>query len=551
MSTSRSSADTPALRRDTAFDAWGEPGSRPALSPTAAELLAERLGPLEPGASTALADVQLPPPAELPAGLVDAAGGEACVSQSAEDRIRHGGGKSYPDLIRMRHGVLEGAPDAVLAPADANAVAAVLERCSDERVAVVPFGGGTSVVGGVAPVRGTFDRLISLDLAAMRDVQIDEISQTARLGPGLRGPEAEAALNEGGYTLGHFPQSYCYATVGGFAATRSAGQSSSGYGRFDSLVTEVELTAPAGRLRTLSTPHTAAGPSLREVVIGSEGIFGAITDVGVRIRPAPAVRHYEAWFAPGFGEGIEIVRALAQGGELPDVVRLSDRDETVVSLAMAGLEGLRRAGLERYLRLRRRQGGSMLIVGWEGEREGVDRRRELSRRVLRGGGAVPLGASAGRSWERGRYEGPHLRDTLIDTGVLVDTLETAHTYARIGELYDAVRAALSGATSNGGSGGVVMCHLSHAYRDGASLYFTFLTAARHGDEIEQWRAIKAAACSAIVAGGGTITHHHAVGRDHAPYMETEVGALGIDVLGAVKSELDPVGVMNPGKLIPA
>ncbi len=422
----------------------------------------------------------------------------------------------------------------------------MLAACADAGVAVVPFGGGTSVVGGVAPERGRFERLVSLDLTNLRRVEVDPVAQTAHLGPGLRGPEAEAALNERGFTLGHFPQSYRYATIGGFAATRSAGQASSGYGRFDALVAGVELTAPVGTLRTLRTPHNAAGPALRELIVGSEGTLGVITDVEARIRVAPAVRRYEAWFTPGFDAGLDIVRELAQSGELPDVVRLSDRDETEVGLAMAGLSGLRRAGLDRYLRLRRRADGCMLIVGWEGEREATDRRRELSRRVLRAGGAVSLGAGAGRSWDRGRYEGPHLRDALIDHGALVETLETAHSHSRIGELYAGLRRALVEATG----GGVVMCHVSHVYRDGASLYFTFIAPARPGGEIEQWREIKTAGCEAIVAAGGTITHHHAVGRDHAPYMAAEVGELGLDVIRAAKQRLDPAGVMNPGKLLP-
>jgi alkyldihydroxyacetonephosphate synthase len=539
------------IRRDTAFDAWGEPGAEPELGESVRAMLGERLGELTPTSRVGVNDVRLPAPAELPESLIAAAGGEGRISTGPVDRILHSAGKSYPDLIKMRGGILGEAPDAVVAPPDAESVTAVLAICAESGIAVVPFGGGTSVVGGVEPSRERFERLISLDLAAIRHAEVDPVSQTARLGPGLRGPEAEAELNASGFTLGHFPQSYRYATVGGFAATRSAGQASSGYGRFDSLVTEVELCAPAGRLRTLSTPHTAAGPALREVVLGSEGAFGVISDVGVRIRPAPESRLYEAWFAPGFAEGIEIIRTLAQAGEVPDVIRLSDRNETEVSLAMAGLEGIRRAGLERYLKLRRREQGCMLIVGWEGERESAERRRQLSRRPLRSGGAVPLGGSAGRSWERGRYEGPHLRDSLIDAGVLVDTLETSHTYSRIGELYDGVRDALRRSITAGGGGAVVMCHVSHAYRDGASLYFTFLGAAREGAELEQWRAIKSAACEAIVAAGGTITHHHAVGRDHAPYLPAEVGELGIELIGAIKDELDPAGIMNPGKLIAA
>lgn len=536
-----------ALRRDTAFDAWGPAEAKPDLSEAILAMLRERLGETSSMPGMELASVKLPAAAELPRAVVDAAGGPEAVSTAAEDRVRHAAGCSYPDLISLRSGELAEAPDAVLAPADADCVAAILRACAEAAIAVVPFGGGTSVVGGVAPERGSFDRVVSLDLTNLRRVDVDPVSLTAHLGPGLRGPEAEEALNRRGYTLGHFPQSYRYATIGGFAATRSAGQASTGYGRFDALVSGVELTAPVGTLRTLRTPHTAAGPALRELVVGSEGTLGVITDVETRIRPQPETRHYEGWFAADFDSGIEVIRDLAQSGELPDVVRLSDRGETEISLAMSGLDGLKRTGLESYLRLRRRADGCMLIVGWEGERESADRRRELSRRILRAGGAVSLGASPGRSWERGRYEGPHLRDALIDHGVLVDTLETAHSYTGIRGLYESVHGALEAATG----GGVVMCHVSHAYRDGASLYFTFLTAARGGGELDQWREIKTAACEAIVSAGGTITHHHAVGRDHAPYMAAEVGEVGLDVIRAAKDRLDPAGIMNPGKLLPS
>ena len=537
------------LRRDAAYDRWGEPGVAGELGATAEEMLRERIGLGEPLEPVPLESVQVPPATVLPDAVIAACGGEDAISRDDEDRIRHAAGKGYPDLIRMRSGRIENAPDAVLAPPDTEHVAATLAACADAGVAVVPFGGGTSVVGGVEPDRGDFDRLVALDLTALRTAAVDPVSMTARLGPGLRGPEAEALLNSEGFTLGHFPQSYRYATIGGYAATRSAGQSSSGYGRFDDLVTAVELTSPAGSLRTLVTPHTAAGPALRELVIGSEGVLGVITDIGVRIRPEPERKRYEGWFTPGFAEGIGIVRDLAQAGELPDVVRLSDREETRVSLAMSGLEGIKRSGLETYLRLRRRSDGCMLIVGWEGERDAVERRRQLTTGMMRARGAVPLGTSAGDSWARGRFEGPHLRDVLIDRGILVETLETSHAYARLEELYAAVARALTGAMEAEGGRGIVMCHVSHVYRDGASLYFTFLTPARAGAEIEHWRELKQAASEAIVATGGTITHHHAVGRDHVPYMEAEIGPTGLDVLRAAKERLDPKGIMNPGKLL--
>jgi alkyldihydroxyacetonephosphate synthase len=426
-------------------------------------------------------------------------------------------------------------------------VEAILDACAAAGVAVVPFGGGTSVVGGLDAIADGHSAVVSLELSRLHTVELDPQSLTARLGPGLTGPEAEAALGALGATLGHFPQSFEEATVGGFAATRSAGQASSGYGRFDEMVTAIELASPAGRLRTRQIPHTAAGPSLRELVLGSEGTLGVITEVSCRVRPAPRTRVYEGWMAEDFEAGREIVRDLAQGHEAPDVLRLSDEEETRVSLELAGTQGLRKRVLDAYLSVRRRRGGCLMICGWEGERDAVSRRRGLSEARLRLGGAVPLGRSAGSSWYRNRYGGPYLRDELMNLGVLVETLETAHTWSRLDELYRAIGQALRGAL---GERSIITCHVSHAYPDGASLYFTFLTRARQGDELEQWRAAKTAACEATVAAEGTITHHHAVGRDHAPYMRAEVGALGLDALRAVKKRLDPAGIMNPGKLLP-
>jgi alkyldihydroxyacetonephosphate synthase len=528
---------------------WGDPAKRARLGDGARAMLRSELGEAEPVLSVGLEEVAMPEPRPLPDPVLAAIDRHAILT-SHEHRVRRAAGKSYPDLVRLRSGRLPAAPDAVIMPADAGEVAAVLAACTRAGVAVVPFGGGTSVVGGVEPVSGPHERVITLDLRRMRGVSVDPVSRTATFGPGLRGPEAEDALGAQGLTIGHFPQSFEYATIGGFAATRSAGQASSGYGRFDDLVTEVALTSPVGTMRTLSTPHTAAGPSLRELIVGSEGTLGVITEVTVRVRPAPAERRYEAWMAADFASGCELIRSLAQDGALADVTRLSDETETRVSLALAGVSGLRRTALDSYLALRRRRGGCIVICGWEGERDALERRRSVSRRQLRSGGAVPLGGSPGEAWERGRYEGPYLRDELLDLGYMVETLETSHTWSQLGELYRAVGDALDGALRAQGTPGIVMCHLSHAYADGASLYFTFIAPRRAGAELEHWRAVKTAACEAIVASEGTITHHHAVGRDHAPYMEAEVGPLGIEALAAVKERLDPAGVMNPGKLLP-
>jgi alkyldihydroxyacetonephosphate synthase len=539
-----------APRRDSKWWGWGDPSVRPELDGAALETLRERVGELSPSPRVSeLEAFQLPAAQPLPPALIDAVGEES-VFTGVEDRVRHATGRGYVDLARLRSGRLEAAPDAVLLPADAETVRRALDVCAAEGVAVVPFGGGTSVVGGIEPLRGAHGRVVSLDLSRLRGVEVDGRSLTATLGAGLRGPEAEAALAAHGVVLGHYPQSFEYATVGGFAATRSAGQASSGYGRFDSLVSSVRLIAPAGDLRTLETPHTAAGPALRELVVGSEGVLGVIPDVTVRVRRAPRVRRYEAWMAEGFEAGAEIVRALAQGPGLPDVIRVSDEEETEVSLALSGPRGVAGALFGGYLGLRRRRGGCLVVVGIEGDEESVARRRALSVRELRRGGAAYLGQSAGRSWEHGRYQGPYLRDTLMGMGAMVETLETSHTWSRLGELHGAVGSAIRDSLAAQGTPGLVFCHLSHAYADGASLYFTFISRARRGAEEEQWREVKRAACEAIVAHGGTITHHHAVGRDHAPYMEAEVGGVGLDVLRAAKERLDPAGIMNPGKLLP-
>jgi alkyldihydroxyacetonephosphate synthase len=537
-------------RRDTNWSGWGDPMRRTELDATALAVLRERIGELEPWPLVArIDDFRLPEARPLPRAVVDAVGADA-VFDGKEDRLRHAAGSGYVDLARLRSGHLDDAPDAVLVPADAAAVGRLIDACAANDVAVVPFGGGTSVVGGVEPLRGNHQGLISLDLTALREVVVDDTSLTARLGAGLRGPEAEAALGAQGLTLGHFPQSFEYATIGGFAATRSAGQASSGYGRFDSLVSSVRLLSPSGNLSTLATPHTAAGPALRELVIGSEGALGVIPDVTVRVRPAPLQRRYEAWIAESFEAGTEIVRDLAQGTGLPTMIRVSDEEETVGSLALSGPRGMAGKAFGGYLKARRRKGGALMIVGFEGDEETVTRRRALAVRALRGGGAVYLGRSGGRSWEHGRYGGPYQRDLLMGMGAMVETLETSHTWTRLHELHRAVGAAITGALEGQGTPGLVFCHLSHAYPDGASLYFTFISRARRGAEVEQWAAVKKAASEAIVANGATITHHHAVGRDHTPYMAAEVGETGLEVLRAVKERLDPAGIMNPGKLLP-
>ena len=528
---------------------WGVDEGAVSLPDAAADLLRAELGVSGADAAPRVAfeDVRLPEPAPLP----DALGGVE-LRDDREARVTHALGKSYPDLIRIRSGDGSSAPDGVALPRSTDELRAILRTCADERVAVVPFGGGTSVVGGVEPLRDGFAAAVSLDLRRLdRVLDVDRESLTATLDPGLLGPVCEARLQGRGLTLGHFPQSFEFSTVGGWAATRSAGQASSGYGRIDELVEGVRCIGPAGEVAAKAVPASAAGPALRELIVGSEGVLGVLCDITVRVRALPEARRYEAWSFRSFAEGREAFRAMEQADASPEVARLSDEEETRLSMALsASGSAAERAG-RAYLRLRGHEGGCIAIIGHEGDPDGIDRRRRACGRFLLDGGGVPLGTRPGRSWLRNRFATPYLRDDLLDRGVLVETLETATTWSSLDGLYHAVGGALRDSLAARGTPPLVMCHVSHVYRSGASLYFTFMARQERGAELDQWRAAKAAACDAIVAAGGTITHHHAIGRDHAPWMTAEVGEEGVELLRAAKSRLDPAGVMNPGKLLPA
>lgn len=459
--------------------------------------------------------------------------GAAHVLDGDDARLGHTRGKSTVDLLRARAGDASAAPDLVVLPAGHEEVLEVLRACTRERIAVVPFGGGTSVVGGLAPSAARFVGVVALDLRRMKAlVALDEVSRVARLEPGLRGPEVEALLGERGYTLGHFPQSYEYATLGGFAATRSSGQASAGYGRFDDLVVALRAATPAGSLELGRAPKSASGPDLRQLLLGSEGALGVITSLAVQVRPAPEARVYEGWRLPSFSTGLDAVRALTQGGPLPTVLRCSDEAETAV-----GLAGELGAG----------SGGALCIAGWEGERAEVAARRAGTVSVLERFGAEPE-PGAGERWREGRYRGPYLRDALLDAGALVETLETAGFWSGVPRLYEAVGAAVREALAAQGTPPIVLCHVSHVYPSGASLYFT-VACAQLDDPVAQWQAAKRAAGEAIVASGGTISHHHGVGVDHRELYRSEVGELGVEAVRGLKAVLDPGGILNPGILI--
>jgi alkyldihydroxyacetonephosphate synthase len=531
---------------------WGVDRDATTLSPAADTLLRNQLGWTPRSVPrVALDDVALPD-SDLKRSarekLTDVVGA-VNVRTDRLARVSHAVGKSTADLIRIRAGDGSSAPDAVVYPASRDEVEAVLAVCADARLAVVPFGGGTSVVGGVEPVRDGFAGAISLDLARMDQLlAVDRKSLLATFAPGLTGPQIEAALAPHGLTLGHFPQSFEYATLGGFVATRSAGQNSTGYGRIDELVQGLRLSAPVGEVVVRSFPSTAAGPSLQQLLVGSEGTLGVITEATLRVRPLPDAHRFETWSFASFEDGAEALRALEQAGAAPTVARLSDPDETRVGLVL-GVGDRGRRAVSAYLGLRGQRLPCLAILGYEGGRTEVRARSLRALRTMRAHGGVYLGTKGGEGWRHTRFAGPYLRDTLLDRGVFVETLETATVWSNVPSLYRAVRQAIAGALAARGTPAFVLCHISHLYPSGCSLYFTYFARQEEGAELDQWQASKAAACDAIVAGGGTITHHHAVGRDHAPWLAREIGSLGVDGLRGLKERLDPQGVMNPGKVM--
>ncbi len=533
------------------FWGWGVDGHDKPLPEAAAALLSGELGPFTPGAPPPASEDEIAIPAsalgENAQAALAAVVGDAHVRVDHVSRVRRAVGRSYPDLLRLRQRRIDAAPDAVVAPGSPEEVQRVLEVCASEDVAVVPFGGGTSVVGGVEALRGDHAAVIALDLTRLDAiVDADPTTQLATLQAGLYGPDAEAKLRALGLTLGHFPQSFEFSTVGGWVATRSAGQASTGNGRIDELVRGVRLASPAGEVRTLVVPATAAGPDLRELIVGSEGTLGVITEATVRVRPVPAVVHDAAFALPGFAAGAEAFRELEQSGWAPTVARLSDEEETRFSLGMAGSIG---GHLQTYLKLRGQDRPCLAILGFEGDPDRIREARRQAARIVKRHGGIALPGKVGAAWRAGRFHGPYLRDAFLTDGIFVDTLETATTWSNLLELYRGVGAAIRSALADRGTPALVGTHISHLYPTGASLYFSFLARMEHGAELAQWQAAKDAAGDAIAAAGATITHHHAVGTDHATWLAPEVGPLGADLLRAAKATLDPTGIMNPGKLL--
>lgn len=515
---------------------WGNPADPMHLSDSVIGALT-MLGINAPAPAPTEVDIPDTRIADAALAALEATG--AAVTTDAAARRARMRGFSTPDLLKFREGDGSDAPDVVVAPTSEAQVADILAAADQHDLSLNPFAGGTSVTGGMMP--GRERPVISLDLRRLTGlVALDEISQIATFAAGTRLPDAERLLGERGFELGHFPQSYEGATVGGCAVTRSAGQSSMGYGRFDDMVVGLTIATPVGLAEIGTAPKSAAGPDLRQLILGSEGAFGVVTTVRVRVHPVPAVRRFYGWHFPDFAAGAAAMRALAQSNVKPTVLRLSDEAETGLNLANPAGAGSASAGPV---------GGCLMVVGFEGDEADVDCRDTYVTAQLAKLGGTPLGTEPGEHWREGRFRGPYLRDPLLDAGALVETLETVTFWSNLDKLKADVTAAVTGALGDQDTPAVVMCHISHVYPTGASLYFTVIAKALE-NPLEQWMAAKDAANAAIRAAGAAITHHHAVGTDHRGTYLQEIGEVQQTALRAVKDALDPKGLLNPGILLP-
>lgn len=526
------------------WNGWGDDDTTLDLSPRAAWLLEELLGPGTPPTDATLDDVvRAIPEGRLP--------GHPDVDADPETRLRRARGQSLPDWVALRSGRPGPVADGVAFPTDAVAVRRLLDYAGAVGASVVPYGGGTGVVGGLGPFDPEVATLqVSLErMAGLRG--LDRVSGLATFGAGSTGPVVEGALATEGLTLGHFPQSWELSTVGGWVATRSTGQQAIGYGRIEALFAGGRLEAPAGSLELPPHPASAAGPDLRQLVLGSEGRLGILTDVILRVVPRPEVDVAMAAFLPDVEAGIAAATDLARARLPVSMVRLSTPAETRTTLAMASDRTAVRL-LDRYLALRRLgPERCLLLVIVTGRRRLLRSARGEVGSIVRQHRGIGAPGSLGRRWLAERFRSPYLRNTLWEAGYAVDTVETATDWAGLPELARSVVSALRGGLADEGERVHAFSHLSHVYPTGSSLYTTFIfrIAPDPDQTLARWRRLKEAASRAIVAGGATISHQHGVGADHAPWLAAEKGTLGMTALQAVAARFDPDGRMNPGRLL--
>jgi alkyldihydroxyacetonephosphate synthase len=529
------------------FWGWGFEDQQPPDDQVAAAAAGarEHLGfpPAEVERPVRLDDIELRPPRIEPPGTLT----HICATDRYE-RVTHSYGKAYRDIVRAFRGQFANPPDVVARPAGEADVERVLAWCEAAGAAAIPFGGGTSVVGGVEPPP---DRpAVSIDLGALdRVLEVDTVSRAARIQAGSLGPALEDQLRRHGHTLRHFPQSFEYSTLGGWIATRAGGHFATLYTHIDDLVESVRALTPRGLWESRRLPGSGAGPSPDRMLIGSEGILGVITEAWMRVQAAPRFRESAAVTFDSFDSGAEAVRALSQSGLHPSNCRLLDGEEAALTGALPPGGDARPLGGGA-----RPPGGdarpALLVLGFESADHdlGPWMARALELCADHGGRTREPSARgfAEGAWRDAFLQAPYLRDTLVAAGIFVETFETAVTWDRLGDLVATVKGCAREAL---GDHGTVTCRLTHVYPDGAAPYFTVLAPARRGDELAQWDEVKAAISEVIVAGGGTITHHHAVGRDHRPWYDRQRPEPFAAALRAAKAAVDPAGILNPGVLV--
>jgi alkyldihydroxyacetonephosphate synthase len=475
------------------------------------------------------------------------------ISLDAETRVRHARGQSFPDLLAMRSGEFGAFPDGVAFPESSAQVRELLQHAADNDVALIPYGGGTSVVGHINPDVEDARPVLTVDMSRMSAlIALDKESQLATIGAGASGPQVEEQLQQEGYTLGHFPQSWELSTLGGWVASRSSGQQSLCYGRIEQLFAGGTVETPAGTLEIPAVPASSAGPDIREMVLGSEGRMGIITEVKVRVSPLPEKESFHVIFFPDWQAGMATAKELAQQKTQLSMVRLSNAMETALLLqsgadadALAVLGGeLAKHGIG--------ETRVMMTIGVTGSAEQCEAALSQTTRCVKRHGGFADVFQLGERWAHGRFRAPYLRELLWTAGFAVDTMETAVDWSKVNEAMHAIEAAIAGALADEGEKMIVYTHLSHVYGQGSSIYTTYLfrCADSYEETSRRWQKIKAAGAEQIVAFGGTISHQHGVGVDHREYLAAEKGALGIAAIRNLCQLFDPAGQLNPGKLLP-
>jgi alkyldihydroxyacetonephosphate synthase len=473
------------------------------------------------------------------------------VSVEPLNRLTHSRGQSFTDWVDLRTGHIDTFPDGVAYPISAEDIADLIRFAEKTGCQVIPYGGGTSVVGHIDVLKSKAP-VLTVDMSRMnRLIDLDQRSLLATFNAGVTGPDLEAKLRAHGLTLGHYPQSFEYSTLGGWIATRSSGQQSLRYGRIEKLFAGGKVVTPEGLFPVAPFPASAAGPDLREIVLGSEGRLGIITEACVRISLVPEKENFHAVFFPDFQHGMEAVKQILASGLQCNMLRLSTAMETVTTLALAGHENLIRA-MQGFLAVRGLGDEKcMLVIGFSGNASLVHANRNEAMRIISKFDGVHVGKTFGQQWHKNRFKTPYLRNTLWEQGYGIDTLETAIDWGKTAQMVEQVEASLHSAMETFSEKVHAFTHLSHVYPYGSSVYTTFLfrLAETAEETLSRWQAMKAAASLTIISLGGTISHQHGVGIDHRKYLQAEKGPLGIKAISTFYEQFDPKGIMNPGKLI--